>query len=40
MLSCQIYFVDIHTHLILPLLLGTTLIGPLEGYKYEVINEP
>lgn len=40
MLNCQIYFVDLQTHLILALLLGTILTGPLEGYKYEVINEP
>ena len=36
----QIYSVDLHMHLILAPVLRTTLVGPFEGYKCEVVNEP
>lgn len=40
MLNDWIYHVDLNTYLTLALILGTTLVSPLEGYKYEVTNEP
>lgn len=39
MLNYHIYAVDPNTHLTLALVLGITLLSPLEGYKDEVITE-